>query len=273
MDLNLKKNQVEAHLPRTPLRLDTLAQAPVAVRLRVLLEVLGIKESALAPVPPHLRLAIAVTAFWLREATPTPSQHQLQALLLGMVHGELSWNNQPGATHLQHAVPQPNWAAERNVCAGLDRQRVRPGERRGLDVGVAHSFSQWQACLWSALCLNQLLLLPLPEPLLSWLYSGTLVHGLIRYLKGGRAAESLLTGGFLSGQLYSSLVEAVRNCSSKTHPSSSAAGRGRRGGGRGRRGRGRGRGGGGRGRGGGRGAEEINNRFALLMSEEESDDD
>lgn len=273
VDLNLKKNQVEAHLPRTPLRLDTLAQAPVAVRLRVLLEVLGIKESALAPVPPHLRLAIAVTAFWLREATPTPSQHQLQALLLGMVHGELSWNNQPGATHLQHAVPQPNWAAERNVCAGLDRQRVRPGERRGLDVGVAHSFSQWQACLWSALCLNQLLLLPLPEPLLSWLYSGTLVHGLIRYLKGGRAAESLLTGGFLSGQLYSSLVEAVRNCSSKTHPSSSAAGRGRRGGGRGRRGRGRGRGGGGRGRGGGRGAEEINNRFALLMSEEESDDD
>lgn len=64
--------------------------------------------------------------------------------------------------------PQLNWAAERQVCAGLDRQRVRPGERRGLDVGAAHSFSQWQACLWSALCLNQLLLLPLPEPHISW---------------------------------------------------------------------------------------------------------
>lgn len=65
-------------------------------------------------------------------------------------------------------APQLNWAAERNVLAGLERLRVRPGERRGLDVGVAHSFSQWQACLWNALSLNQLLLLPLSEPHLSW---------------------------------------------------------------------------------------------------------
>ncbi|XP_032391031.1 protein asteroid homolog 1 [Etheostoma spectabile] len=270
VDLNLKKNHIVAHPLRTPLRLDTLGQAPVAVRLGVLLEVLGMKESLLVPVPLHLRLAVAVTAFWLREAIPTPSQPQLQALVLGMIYGELSWNNQPGATHYQHAVPQLNWAAERNVLAGLDRQRVRPGERRGLDVGAAHSFSQWQACLWSTLCLNQLLLMPLPEPHLSWLYSGTLVHGLLRYLKEGRAAESLLSGGSMSGQLYSSLLDAVRICCSKTHPSSSAAGRRKRGGGRGRRGRG----GHGRGaRGGGRGSEEINNRFALLMSDEEFDDD
>ncbi|GLD65827.1 protein asteroid homolog 1-like protein [Lates japonicus] len=271
LDLNLKKNQVDAHPPRTPICLDTLGQAPVAVCLGVLYEVLGVKESSLAAVPPHLRLAVAVTGFWLREATPTPSQLLLQALVLGIVYGELSWNNQPGATHYQYAVPQINWAAERNVWAGLDRQRVRPGERRGLDVGAAHSFSQWQACLWSAQCLNQLLLLPLPEIHLSWLFSGTLVHGLIRYLKGGRAAESLLAGGSLSGQLYSSLLDAVRSCSSKAHPSaSSAAGRGRRGRGRGRRGR---RGGGRGARGGRQGTEEINNRFALLMSEEESDDD
>ncbi|KAG7245015.1 hypothetical protein INR49_023581 [Caranx melampygus] len=154
-----------------------------------------------------------------------------------MVYGELSWNNQPGANHNQHTVPQQNWAAERGVLAGMDRQRVRPGERRGLDVGMAHSLSQWQACLWSTLCLNQLLLLPLPEPRLSWLFSGTLVHGLLKYIKGGRAAESLLAGGPLSGQAYSSLMDAVRKCSSKAHPSSSAPGRGRRGRGRGRRGR------------------------------------
>lgn len=102
------------------------------------------------------------------------------------------------------------------------------------------------------------------------LFSGTLLHGLVRYLKGGRAAESLLSGGSLSGQLYSSLLDAVRNCSSKATES------GRRGKGRGRgRGRGRrGRRGGGRGaQGGERDTKEINNRFALLMSEEESDDD
>ncbi|KAG8005161.1 Protein asteroid-like protein 1 [Nibea albiflora] len=265
LDLNLKKNQVD--LLRNPLRLDTLGQAPVAVRLGVLHEVLGVKESALSSVPLHLRLAVAVTGFWLREAIPTPSQPLLQSLVLGMVYGELSWNNQPGVTN-----PQSNWAAERNVWAGLDRLRVRPGERRGLDVGAAHSLSQWQACLWSALCLDQLLLLPMPEPHLSWLYSGTLVHGLLRYLKGGRPPESLLVGGYLSGQLYSCLLDAVKNCSSKSHHhSSSTAGRRRRGGsGRGRRGRGgRGRGA----RGGGRETEDVNNRFALLMSEEESDDD
>lgn len=136
LDLNLKKNQVEARLPRTPLHLATLSQvnatkksssckvfkvnsiiikvwlqisslnfmqASVAARLGVFLEVLGIKESALTPVPPHLRLAVAVTGFWLREAIPTPSQLQLQALLLGMVYGELSQNSQPRVAHHQHA--------------------------------------------------------------------------------------------------------------------------------------------------------------------------
>lgn len=108
-------------------------------------------------------------------------------------------------------------------------------------------------------------------PLSLRLFSGTLVHGLVRYLKGGRDAESLLPGGSLSAQLYSSLLKAVRNCSSKATHSSSESGR--RGRGRGRGGRGR-RGRGGRGaQGGGRDANEINNRFALLMSEEESDDD
>ncbi|XP_029369274.1 protein asteroid homolog 1 [Echeneis naucrates] len=265
LDLNLKKTQVEAHPPRTLLLLDTLDQTTVAARLGVLLEVLGVRELDLAAVPLHLRLAVAVTGFWLREASPTPSQHQVQALVLGIVHGELSRNNQPGATRYQYAVPQLNWAAECNVLAGLERQRGRPGERRGLDVGAAHSFSQWQACLWSAFCLNQLLLQPLIEPRLSWLYSGTLVHGLLKYLKEGRVAESLLTGGPLSGQLYFSLLDAVRSCSSTAHPTCSASGRGRRGRGRGGRKKGRGRG---RGtQGGGHGTEEINNRFALLMSD------
>lgn len=78
-------------------------QAPSAARLGVLLEVLGVKETDLILAPLHLRLAVAVTGFWLREAIPTPSPPQLQALVLGMVYGELSWNNQPGANHYQHA--------------------------------------------------------------------------------------------------------------------------------------------------------------------------
>lgn len=72
------------------------------MRLGVLLDVLGVKESVLAPVPPHLSLAVGVTGFWMREARPAPSLPQVQALLLGMVYGELAWNNQPGGSGCQH---------------------------------------------------------------------------------------------------------------------------------------------------------------------------
>lgn len=74
----------------------------MAVRRGVLLEVLGTKEAALAPLPLHLRLAVAATAFWLKNAKPTPSQTQLQALILCMVYGELSWNSHAAGTPFQH---------------------------------------------------------------------------------------------------------------------------------------------------------------------------
>uniref|UniRef100_A0A1A7WK72 Asteroid homolog 1 n=1 Tax=Iconisemion striatum TaxID=60296 RepID=A0A1A7WK72_9TELE len=118
LDLNLKKNLVEAQPPRTPVHLHGLSQAPVALRLGVLLEVLAVKESALEPVPVHQQLVVAVTGFWLREVTPTPPQPLVQALVLGMVYGEVSFNNQRGNPH-QHAVPRMNWAAERHVLSAL----------------------------------------------------------------------------------------------------------------------------------------------------------
>ncbi|XP_012734346.2 protein asteroid homolog 1 isoform X1 [Fundulus heteroclitus] len=277
LDLNLKKNQVEAIIPRNRVYLDGLSQllsdacyiqAPAAVRLGVLFEVLAVKPSALAPVPPHLQLAVAVTGFWLREAAPRPSEPLLRALVLGMVYGELALNNQPGAAHKIPVAPQRNWATEQAFLSALDHQRVRPGERRGVDVGAAHCLSQWQSCLWSALCLNQLLLSPLPEPDLSWLFSGTLVHGLLRFQKAGWAVESLLPGASLAGQLCSCLLGAVKACSVKAGPSCPGPGKKKRGRGQGRRGRG----GRGQSHGGGSVSEEVNNRFALLMSEEEYDD-
>uniref|UniRef100_A0A3B5MRH9 Asteroid domain-containing protein n=1 Tax=Xiphophorus couchianus TaxID=32473 RepID=A0A3B5MRH9_9TELE len=238
LDLNLSKKQVEPVILWNHIHLDGLSQAPAAVRLGVLFEVLGVTQSALAPVPLHLQLAVAVTGFWLREARPAPSQPLLQALVIGMIYGE-------------------------------DTPLNRPGERRGVDVGAAHCLSQWQSCLWSALCLNQLLLVPLPEPNVTLLFSGTLVHGLFRYLKGGWPVESLLPGGSLSGQLCFCLLDAVKHCSLKANPSSFGSGKKKRGRGRGKRGRG------GRGQSQGRGrvSEEINNRFALLMSEEEEEED
>lgn len=98
------------------------------------------------------------------------------------------------------------------------------------------------------------------------LFSGTLVHGFVRFLKGGQDVECLLGGAPSIRRLFFSLLDAVRNCSGKIHPASSARGGKKRGRGQGRRGRGVG------GRGARGGPEELN-RFALLMSEEESDED
>ena len=95
------------------------------------------------------------------------------------------------------------------------------------------------------------------------LFSGSLVHGLLKSLSAGRSAESLLGGGPLSGKLYCTLLDTLRNCSSSTRDSS--------GGGGAKRNRRR-RGGRGRGRGGGGGGEvegDLSNRFAFLMTEEE----
>ncbi|KAL0962036.1 hypothetical protein UPYG_G00334910 [Umbra pygmaea] len=257
--LNLSKNKMEPRPPRTLLRLDTLSQAPVGVRLGVLCEVLGVKESCLAPLPPHLRLVVGVTGFWRREARPHPSLPQIQALLLGMVYGEMARNCHPGQNQ--------KTAAERNIWIKL---RLRPGDRRGLDLGAAHALSQWQACLWTVICLNQLLCLPLPEPDTALLFSGSLVHRLVNYLNGGCPPESVLAATPYSIQLYRSLLAALENCTIKT-PNSSSASR-TRGGGRGRpRGQGR-RGGRGRGQ-KAPPTQEINNMFAQLMSEEEEDDE
>ncbi|CDQ83972.1 unnamed protein product [Oncorhynchus mykiss] len=243
-NLNLRKCQVEPRTPGTILHLETLCQAPVSVRLGVLYDVLGVKESSLSPLPPHLRLALGVTGFWRREARPFPSLPQVQALLLGMVHGEMARNTHPGQNQ--------NTATERNLWMKL---RLRPGDRRGFDVGVAHSLSQWQACLWSVLSLNQLLCLPLPEPDTAWLFSGSLVHGLVGRLRGGCSPESVLAAAPLSGHIYRSLLAALEDCMLNTLPSS------------GRRKRGRGGE-----KGGAPSSQEINNRFALLMTEEEDEE-
>ncbi|XP_045064384.1 protein asteroid homolog 1-like isoform X2 [Coregonus clupeaformis] len=88
---NLTSSMVEAILPSAAeqLQLDTLDRAPRSVQLEVFLETLGVSQSTLSGVPPHLRLPVAVTCYWLRHAHPRPELPLLQALLLGLVYGEL----------------------------------------------------------------------------------------------------------------------------------------------------------------------------------------
>ncbi|KAM9824269.1 single-strand DNA endonuclease ASTE1 [Neosynchiropus ocellatus] len=275
LDLSFKKNQVEARYLRSNLCVDTVSQAPLATRLGVILEVLNVKDSALALVPLNLRLATAVTRFWLQEAKPKPSQAHLEALLLGIVCAEL--------TRISHV--RGVCCADTDAIAAQALFRLGQAGRRPLNLVAAHAYSQWTACLWGSLHLNQLLLLPLPEPDVACLFNGRLVHGLLMCHQAGQAAGTLLTEGSYAWQLFYDMLSAAKNWSSTASPAfsyteNSGSGRGRGGGGRGGGGRGqeggRGRGGNRRGRGGGRGggagraagggqrASESINRFALL---------
>uniref|UniRef100_A0A8C7N2I8 Asteroid homolog 1 n=1 Tax=Oncorhynchus kisutch TaxID=8019 RepID=A0A8C7N2I8_ONCKI len=188
---NLTSSKVKAILPSAAqlLQLDTLDQAPHSVRLEVFLVTVGVSQSIFKGLPPQLGLPVAVTYYWLRHAHPRPDRPLLQALLLGLVFGEL--------------------------C----RQRKMLERMRGLiqrpamspDLGVAHVFSQWNRCMRDGLYLNQLLCLPLPEPQCAWLYKGTLVHQLVDQLRGGVTPDSLLMEDPSSVQLYRAMLEAIFN--------------------------------------------------------------
>ncbi|XP_045552563.1 protein asteroid homolog 1-like [Salmo salar] len=199
--INLTSSMVKAILPRAAqqMQLDMLNQAPHSVRLEVFLETLGVSQSTLNGIPPHLGLPVAVTYYWLRHAHLRPDHPFLQALLLGLVYGELC----------RQRKSQTGFIEEGPVL-----ERLRGLIQRGasnLDLAVAHAYSQWQRCMRDGLDLNQLLCFPLPEPQIAWLYKGTLVHQLVDELRGVVTPDSLLMEDPSSGQLYRAMLEAILN--------------------------------------------------------------
>ncbi|XP_068567693.1 single-strand DNA endonuclease ASTE1 [Cebidichthys violaceus] len=141
--------------------LSSLDQVDPSQRLQVLLEALQVSEGSLSHLPPQLRLPVAATCYWLQRAQPPPAEELLKALLLGLSTGD--------PVRLRAALQIQN------------HQR-----RQKLDLVLAHSFNQWQACLKLGIQLNQLLGFPLPEPRISRLYEGTVVHQLVHRMRSGR---------------------------------------------------------------------------------------
>ncbi|XP_042168751.1 protein asteroid homolog 1 isoform X1 [Oncorhynchus tshawytscha] len=197
---NLTSCKVKAILPSAAqhLQLNMLNQTPYFKRLEVFLETLGVSQSTLNGVPPHLGLPVAVTYYWLRHAHPRPDLPLLQALLLGLVFGELCRQRKSQRGFIEE---EPMLERMRGL---IQRPAMSP------DLGVAHVFSQWNRCMRDGLDLNQLLCLPLPEPQCAWLYKGTLVHQLVDQLRGGVTPDSLLMEDPSSVQLYRAMLDAMR---------------------------------------------------------------
>nr|KAF6419919.1 asteroid-like protein 1 [Molossus molossus] len=171
----------------------------------LLLETLKVKQTILDPIPTSLKLPIAVSCYWLQHMEPKAKLHHLQALLLGMLLGPLhAIINSPDKEDLRED-------GAKMLCEEFQRvkEQTPPGTR--LDLDTAHVFCQWQCCLQMGLYLNQLLSTPLPEPDLTRLYSGSLVHGLCRQLLLSTSVESLLSMCPEAKQLYEHLFNATRS--------------------------------------------------------------
>ncbi|XP_036049411.1 protein asteroid homolog 1 isoform X2 [Onychomys torridus] len=185
--------------------LSKLTELPLARRQMLLFEALKVKQVVLESIPALLQLPIAVTCYWLQSTEAKAKLHHLQALLLGMLMEPLhAIINCPGEEG-------PRAGGAKMLYEELQQAKtaLRPGAR--LDLDTAHVFCQWQCCLQMGLYLNQLLSTPLPEPDLTQLYSGSLVHGLCQQLLASTSADSLLNMCPEAKQLYEHLFNAARS--------------------------------------------------------------
>ncbi|CAK6435660.1 unnamed protein product [Pipistrellus nathusii] len=87
---NIKISIVDAvNLPKDHSDLSKLTELSSARRQALLLETLKVKQTVLDPIPPSLKLPIAVSCYWLQHSEVKAKLHHLQALLLGMLQGPL----------------------------------------------------------------------------------------------------------------------------------------------------------------------------------------
>ncbi|KAM6223859.1 single-strand DNA endonuclease ASTE1 [Rhynchocyon petersi] len=191
-------------LPPPHCDLSRLPELPLDKREMLLLQTLKVTRTLLDAVPPPLRLPVAISCYWAQHSEVQAKLHQVQALLLGMLLGPL----QAIADGPEDAAGQA--AGARRLCTELLSVKARMRGSRRLDVDSAQVFSQWQSCLQMGLYLNQLLCTPLPEPDLTRLYSGSLVHGLSQELPLSASTESLLSLCPQAKQLYEHLLCALQ---------------------------------------------------------------
>ncbi|XP_066207381.1 protein asteroid homolog 1 [Saccopteryx leptura] len=95
---NIQTSVVDAVAPpKDHSDLSKLTELSLARRQTLLLETLKVKQRVLDPIPPSLKLPIAVSCYWLQHAEAKAKVHHLQALLLGMLMGPLhAIINNPG---------------------------------------------------------------------------------------------------------------------------------------------------------------------------------
>ncbi|XP_031698149.1 protein asteroid homolog 1-like [Anarrhichthys ocellatus] len=97
------------------------------------------------------------------------------------------------------------------VCVCVAALQIQNHQRRQkLDLVLSHSFNQWQACLEVGIQLNQLLGFPLPEPQISRLCEGTVVHQLVHSMQSGGKLWPFLGNDHTSVKLFQTFRAVVQ---------------------------------------------------------------
>uniref|UniRef100_H0V617 Asteroid homolog 1 n=1 Tax=Cavia porcellus TaxID=10141 RepID=H0V617_CAVPO len=203
---DIKTSVVDAtELPKDYSDLSKLTKLSLVRRQMLLLETLKVKQTVLDPIPLALKLPTAVSCYWLQHTETKAKLCHLQALLLGMLLGPLHATiNSPDKEDLQGG-------GAKVLYEEFQRVKESPCPGGSLDLDTAHIFCQWQCCLQMGMYLNQLLSTPLPEPDLTRLYNGSLVHGLCQRLLASTSVEDLLSVCPEAKQLYELLFNATRS--------------------------------------------------------------
>ncbi|XP_053570275.1 protein asteroid homolog 1 [Bombina bombina] len=214
LETTLRKSNVEAFISMCffkDLSLQKLREIPVETRLKLLIETLEVEENVLESVPSEHRLSVAVTRYWYSHANPKAKPHHLRALILGIVYGKVC--NKMIKSDLQDDEIRSVYEQLQNI----KQQSVLPQKP---DLEDLHIFCQWQCCLQMGLYLNQLLGAPLPEPDLTRIYNGTLVHHLSKKLKTTSLAEDILQASPLLKKLYQDCTQTVLSVRPPDHSES-----------------------------------------------------
>ncbi|KAK9396457.1 protein asteroid 1 [Crotalus adamanteus] len=204
-NLDIRHAELAQKFPDSWYALATLNEAPIAERLLFLFETLGVSTSILEPVPCLLQLPMAVTCYWTKFSEPKVTLQHIKALLLGITFGELD-----KMLHIPDSE-RPHAEVNKIVHDQFLKWKEKKSPKDALELDVAHTFCQWQCCLQAGLYLNQLLCSPLPEPDLTRLYNGTLIHRLYHQLNSSSMPENLLSTSPKIYELYCSMVQIVKD--------------------------------------------------------------
>ncbi|XP_069816388.1 single-strand DNA endonuclease ASTE1 [Dendropsophus ebraccatus] len=181
------------------LSLSNLPQLPLESRLKLFSQGLDLKINGLELVPSSYKLILAAVCYWIKHADPKVKLHHVKALIMGFVCGEASnIHNKPE----EHEGAKTVWEQIRTM-------RMESAQHKRLILEDAHILCQWQCCLQIFIYFNQLLSLPLPEPDITRLYSGSLVYHMIQKLKASSTSQDIFKSCPSLEKLYQDCMYAI----------------------------------------------------------------